>query len=54
LIRFLKGWLGLCQCEGCMSRHTTKLTMLRDNGTFYHIYVCDDCAIDIRKLYKVK
>lgn len=54
MFRFLKGWLGYCQCDGCMERHTTKLTMLRANGTYYHIYVCDDCAMEIYKSCKVK
>lgn len=54
MIRFLKGILGLCQCEGCMARHTQKITMMRFNGTVYHIYVCDDCAMEMYSFYKIK
>ena len=53
-LKFIKGALGLCECEGCFERHTQKLTMLRANGTIYHIYVCDDCAIEIYKQCKAK
>lgn len=54
MMRFIKAIFGLCQCEGCLSRHTQKITMLRANGTFYHIYVCDDCAMEIYKSCKFK
>ena len=54
VIRFIKGALGYCQCDGCMEKATEKLTMLRANGTFYHVYVCDDCALEIQMSCKVK
>lgn len=54
IIKVVKSALGYCQCDGCMERHTTKLTMLRANGTYYHIYVCDDCAWEIQKMSKFK
>ncbi len=54
VIRFIKGALGYCQCDGCMEKATEKLTMLRANGTFYHVYVCDDCAWEIQMSCKVK
>ena len=52
--KIIKGALGYCQCDGCMERHTTKLTMLRANGTYYHIYVCYDCAWEIQMSCKEK
>lgn len=54
MIRFLKGIIGLCQCEGCMNRHTSKMTMMRRNGTIYHIYVCEDCSMEIYQISKIK
>ena len=54
VLKFIKGALGMCQCDGCQSRWTSKITMLRADGTTYHLYVCDDCEMEIYKLYKVK
>ena len=54
IIKIMKGAVGYCQCDGCMERATEKLTMLRANGTFYHVYVCDDCAWEIQMSCKVK
>lgn len=54
VLKVIKGAFGFCQCEGCMEKHTTKMTMLRGNGTHYHIYVCDDCAWEIQKIYSFK
>ena len=54
VLKVIKGAFGFCQCEGCMEKHTTKMTMLRGNGTHYHIYVCDDCAWEIQKICSFK